>query len=114
MARYLVVGSGATGVHFAQSMLERGETVELIDVGYPAPPVEHPDLDFSALKDAGVDGGSYFLGPDSDAVVYPAPDAKPYGFPPSKAHVFRRPEGFRLEERGFASRRHAIPARKAE
>lgn len=102
MARYLVVGSGATGVHFAQTMLERGETVELIDVGYRAPPAEDVDLDFSGLKDAGIEGGRYFLGPESSAVVYPAPDAKPYGFPPSKAHVFRRPDGFRLEERGFA------------
>ncbi|MDZ4672929.1 MAG: hypothetical protein SGI84_00655, partial [Gemmatimonadota bacterium] len=102
MARYLVVGSGATGVHFAQTMLERGETVELIDVGYSPPAVEHPELDFSALKDAGTEGGRYFLGAASEAVVYPAPDAKPYGFPPSKAHVFRRPGEFRLEEKGFA------------
>jgi cation diffusion facilitator CzcD-associated flavoprotein CzcO len=34
MARHLVIGSGASGVHYAQTVLERGEEVTLVDVGY--------------------------------------------------------------------------------
>jgi len=97
----LVIGSGASGVHFAQSMLERGASVELIDVGYARAPAVHPDSDFSALKDHDPDG-RYFLGEAGEAVVYPTPAAKPYGFPPSKGYVFRRPGEIQLEERAFA------------
>jgi len=101
MARYLVVGSGATGVHFAWTMLDRGETVALVDVGFSRPATDHPDADYSALKEE-PDASRYFLGESGEAVVYPAPAAKPYGFPPSKTYVFRRPAGARIEERNFA------------
>ncbi len=102
MARYLVVGSGATGVHFAQTMLERGESVELVDVGYERPAPLHPDAPFGALKERLEDPEGYFLGAGGEAVVYPSPSAKPYGFPPSKGYVFQRPPGVDIEERGFS------------
>jgi hypothetical protein len=102
MARYLVVGSGATGVHVAQTLLERGQTVELVDVGFERPPAPHPDADFSRLKELLDDPERYFLGDEGSAVVYPAPDAKPYGFPPSKGYVFRRPGEVSILERGFS------------
>lgn len=102
MARYLVVGSGATGVHLAQTLLERGETVEMVDVGFERPPIRHPDADFSSLKEVDEEGELQFLGEAGRSVVYPTPAAKPYGFPPAKDYVFRRPAEFRLEERGFA------------
>ena len=82
-------------------MLERGESIELVDVGYERSPVVHPEADFSSLKDLDPTGG-YFLGSNGGAVVYPAPDAKPYGFPPSKGYVFRRPGEIQIEERAFA------------
>lgn len=102
MARYLVVGSGATGVHVAQTLLERGQMVELVDVGFERPPAPHPDADFSQLKELMDDPERYFLGNEGSAVVYPAPDAKPYGFPPSKGYVFRRPREVSIVERGFS------------
>jgi choline dehydrogenase-like flavoprotein len=102
MGRYLIVGSGATGVHAAQTLLDRGETVELLDVGYERPVPPLPDADFSALKDRLDDPERYFLGEAGEAVVYPSAVAKPYGFPPSKAYVFRRPGEVRIEERGFS------------
>ncbi len=102
MARYLVVGSGATGVHFAQTMLERGESVELVDVGFERPVAPLPDAHFAALKERLEEPEAYFLGARGEAVVYPSPAAKPYGFPPSKDYVFRRPSGMEIEERGFA------------
>ncbi|MFN8666663.1 MAG: GMC oxidoreductase [Gemmatimonadaceae bacterium] len=101
MADFLVVGSGATGVHFAQTMLERGHTVTLLDVGFERPPAPHPDAPFTRLKEALDDDGAYFLGANGEAVVYPTAHGKPYGFPPSKAHVFRRPDGEGVVERGF-------------
>lgn len=101
MARYLVVGSGATGVHFAQTLLERGQSVELVDVGFERPPAPYPDADFSRLKEQLEDPDAYFLGETGSAVVFPAPDAKPYGFPPSKGYVFRRPGEVAIVERGF-------------
>ncbi|MCC6927932.1 MAG: GMC family oxidoreductase [Gemmatimonadaceae bacterium] len=101
MAEFLVVGSGATGVHFAQTMLERGHDVTLLDVGFERPEPPHPDSAFMALKDALDDDGAYFLGPRGEAVVYPSAHAKPYGFPPSKEYVFRRPAGEGVVERGF-------------
>lgn len=102
MARYLVVGSGATGVHFAQTLLDRGETVELVDVGFERPSASHPDADFSRFKELLDDPEDYFLGPEGSAVVFPSPMAKPYGFPPSKEYVFRRPRGLAMVERGFS------------
>lgn len=102
MARYLVVGSGATGVHFAQTLLERGETVELLDVGFERPVAPLPDADVDSLKDLLPDPEGYFLGERGEAVVFPSPSAKPYGFPPSKKYVFQRPHDVQLHERGFA------------
>lgn len=102
MVRYLVVGSGATGVHFAQTLLERGEQVALIDVGYERPVAPLPEAGFSALKEQLDEPERYFLGDAGEAVVYPSPAAKPYGFPPSKGYVFRRPPGVAIEERGFS------------
>ena len=101
MARYLVVGSGATGVHFAQTLLERGDDVQMVDVGYERPSPPLPDATFSAMKDELEEPEAYFLGARGEAVVYPAPNAKPYGFPPSKSYVFRRPGGVNIVEKGF-------------
>jgi len=102
VVRYLIVGSGATGVHAARTLLDRGETVEMLDVGYERPAAPLPGADFSALKERLDDPERYFLGEAGEAVVYPAATAKPYGFPPSKAYVFRRPGDVRIHERGFA------------
>jgi cation diffusion facilitator CzcD-associated flavoprotein CzcO len=82
MASILVVGSGATGVHFAQSMLERGHDVTLLDVGFERPLPPQPAASFAALKEELDDDGAYFLGRRGEAVVYPSAHAKPYGFPP--------------------------------
>ncbi|MCC6774627.1 MAG: GMC family oxidoreductase [Gemmatimonadaceae bacterium] len=102
VARYLIVGSGATGVHAARTLLDRGASVAMVDVGFERPGVPLPDADFTALKEQHDNPERYLLGATGEAVVYPAPSAKPYGFPPSKAYVFRRPDGVRIQERGFS------------
>lgn len=101
MSRILVVGSGASGVHFAQTALERGHRVTMLDVGHQRPDPVAPEADFEALRAALPDPVAYFLGPDAGSVVYPSRSAKYYGFPPSKAYVFAGTPGFRAVPRGF-------------
>jgi choline dehydrogenase-like flavoprotein len=55
----------------------------------------------ATLKERLDDPLAYFLGERSEYVVYPAPNAKPYGFPPGKAYVFRHPEAWGLRPHGF-------------
>ncbi len=101
MSRVLVVGSGASGVHFAQTALERGHRVTMLDVGHERPEPVAPDAPFEALRTALSDPVGYFLGPQADSVVYPSRAAKYYGFPPSKSYVFAGTPGFRSVPRGF-------------
>ncbi len=101
MTDIVIVGSGATGVHFALSALKKGHRVTLVDVGHERPTPIRPDLSFSALKSTLEDPVSYFLGPETTAVVYPAKGAKFYGFPPSKDYVFATPGRFGVTAAGF-------------
>lgn len=101
MSTVLIVGSGATGVHFAMTALSRGHQVIMLDVGHERPAPVAPDADFDTLKETLEDPAGYFLGPSGEAVVYPSPQAKFYGFPPSKSYVFARPEPFSSENTGF-------------
>lgn len=96
MTRILVVGSGPSGVHFAQQALGRGHEVTLLDVGYPKPDPVAPDATFDGLKTAIPDPAGYFLGAEAEGVVYPSTHASYYGHPPSKQYVFRMPDGFKV------------------
>lgn len=89
MAKYTVIGSGASGVHFALSCLERGHTVEMIDVGLEAPPTVQPDATFAGLKSGLKDPAGYFLGENFDGVLFPDDGKEYYGFPPSKEYAYR-------------------------
>ena len=60
MSRVLIVGSGATGVHFAATALERGHDVTMLDVGHERPAPVAPDQDFDGLKDSLEDPAAYF------------------------------------------------------
>lgn len=96
-----VVGSGPSGVHFAQSALERGFRVTLVDVGHAgeAPPL--PGVGFEGLKDRLEDPAQYFLGDNYDGVVLPTATREYYGLPPSKNYVFEPLPGFELSTDGF-------------
>ncbi len=94
MARVLVVGSGASGVHFALSALRTGHEVTMLDVGHQRPAPAEPEATFEGLKRALSDPVAYFLGEDCEGVVYPASRASYYGHPPSKTYVFAKPEAF--------------------
>ncbi len=93
MAQHLVVvGSGASAVHFALSVLEKGHKVTMIDVGHAPPQPVSPGLTFNELKTKLDDPVGYFLGRRYEGVVHADGDGEYYGFPPSKTYVFTPPD----------------------
>jgi choline dehydrogenase-like flavoprotein len=102
MDRIVIVGSGASGVHFALSVLQKGYDVVMLDVGRVKPPVVNPHDTFTDLKRNLEDPVRYFLGADYEAVVYPGSAGEYYGFPPNKEYVFARPRAFVTDSTGFA------------
>ena len=102
MKRVIVVGSGASGVHFALSALGKGHAVTMLDVGHARPPALLDDAGFTDLKARLPDPARYFLGEDYEAVLFPGADHEYYGFPPSKSYVFVPAGQLRVEARGFA------------
>jgi choline dehydrogenase-like flavoprotein len=97
-----VVGSGASGVHFALSVLRRGGSVRMLDVGRQGRAQVLPDAGLDRLKRELDDPAAYFLGPRYDAALLPGDTDEYYGTPPSKDYVFQHPEGFGHASSGFA------------
>ncbi len=101
MAKITIVGSGATGVHFALTALKNGIDVTMLDVGYTGPPAVQPEHSFNHLKCRLEDPVKYFLGEQFESVVPPDYDKEIYGFPPNKQYVFDVPPGFKEQSSGF-------------
>jgi choline dehydrogenase-like flavoprotein len=101
MSRVLVVGSGASGVHFALTALKKGHTCIMLDVGNHRPPAVNPKDTFNELKSNLTDPVAYFLGRNYEALVHPGSEGEYYGFPPNKSYVFAKPSAFALETAGF-------------
>ena len=97
-----IIGSGASGVHFALTLLRKGLTVRMIDVGRRGAPVPLPGATLNGLKRELDDPVSYFLGQRFEAVHLPGVDDEYYGIPPSKDFIFDPPEGFRNDTSGFS------------
>ncbi len=94
MSSIVVVGSGASGVHFALTALESGHRVTMLDVGYERPAPVRPEAAAPELVEQLEDPVSYLLGESLEGVVYPGTRDTFYGFPPSKAYVFDAPPAF--------------------
>jgi choline dehydrogenase-like flavoprotein len=101
MAKITVVGSGASAVHFALSVLKKGHHVTMLDVGFRAPEQVNPEDTFTRLKCSLKDPANYFLGKNFEGVIPPDCDKEFYGFPPNKQYIFTIPEEFKEESRGF-------------
>ncbi|UCH92749.1 MAG: GMC family oxidoreductase [Candidatus Aminicenantes bacterium] len=101
MARITIVGSGASAVHFALSVLKKGHDVTMLDVGYDALPQVNPKDTYNELKTRLNDPVNYFLGENFESVVPPGYDKEIYGFPPNKLYIFKHPPGFREQSAGF-------------
>ena len=97
-----VIGSGASGVHFALTVLEKGGSVRMVDVGRQARAAVLPGATLNGLKSQLPDPAEYFLGRNFDSVLLPGVNDEYYGIPPSKDYVFDHPEGFGHNSTGFA------------
>lgn len=102
MKKIIIVGAGASAVHFALCVLRKRYEVLMLDVGYQKPEEINPEDSFNDLKSNLPDPVEYFLGEDYEAVIYPDFDSEYYGFPPSKNYVFRVVPGFQCKTKGFA------------
>jgi choline dehydrogenase-like flavoprotein len=99
----LVIGSGATGVHFALSALKKNHVVTMIDVGIERPPIPLPHTDFVGLKQHLDSPAQYFLGEGFQAARLPQ-SRKPwdyYNLPAAKDYVFKAPKQFRYTAYGL-------------
>jgi len=97
----VVVGSGASGVHFAQSALENGWRVTMVDVGRVAPAPVLPDASFAAFKRESPDPAGYFLGRKFEGALFPGAKGEFYGFPPHKGFIFAPLDRTRVRSQGF-------------
>jgi choline dehydrogenase-like flavoprotein len=104
VSRVVVVGSGASGVHFALTALELGHQVTLVDVGRERPAPVLRDATFSGLKEQLDDPLRYFLGETASGVVFPDTAASYYGHPPSMQYAFDVPGGFDVQAAGMKPR----------
>jgi choline dehydrogenase-like flavoprotein len=98
----VVVGSGASAVHFARSALSRGHEVVMLDVGRERPAPVRPNDGFEDLKRNLRDPVGHFLGARFEAVIYPGAESEYYGFPPNKSYVFEGVDAFRVRAAGFS------------
>jgi choline dehydrogenase-like flavoprotein len=102
MDKIVIVGSGASGVHFALSVLQKGYDVLMLDIGYQGrEPVNVTDS-FLDLKGNLEDPVEYFLGENFDGVFYPDATSEFYGIPPSKKHVLANLNEFAVKTKGFS------------
>jgi choline dehydrogenase-like flavoprotein len=89
MDRICIVGSGASGVHFALSVARKGYDVVMLDIGHVKKNPENPDDRFVDLKERLEDPVAYFLGKNFESAILPDFDSEYYGLPPSKEYVLR-------------------------
>jgi choline dehydrogenase-like flavoprotein len=101
MKPIVVVGSGASAVHFALTVLQKGRDVLMLDVGRTRPASVMPEASWAQLKATLSDPVGYFLGERFEAVLFPGGRREYYGFPPSKNYVFSDLPQFRHASAGF-------------
>jgi len=102
MERIVVVGSGASGVHFALSCLLKGRAVIMLDVGFTGEQFPRPEDSLVGLKRKLPDPVRYFLGPEYGSLALPGRHGEYYAFPPAKDHVFRPAGAPEFQTNGFS------------
>jgi choline dehydrogenase-like flavoprotein len=103
VSRVVLVGSGASAVHFALSLLQKGHDVVMLDVGHERPAPVMPEATLTQLRDKLTNPVDYFLGRSFEAVLFPDQRTEYYGFPPSKTYIFTGVSPrFRWRASGFA------------
>ena len=121
----IVVGSGASGIHFTLTLLEKGYHVRMLDVGRRGREPILPKSSFDDLKNDLEDPAVFFLGERFEDVVLrgdgdgynmrwpwlnkvrstPAPDRSHalHGFTKHWRHVFGPLAGYTMRSEGFAA-----------
>ncbi|MCR6645589.1 MAG: NAD(P)/FAD-dependent oxidoreductase [Terricaulis sp.] len=99
--RIVIIGAGATAVHFAATALLLGRKVLMLDVGRPAPAPALPGASLNGLKTDLDDPVRYFLGEDYGSLILPTDTSEYYGFPPSKNYVFKPLDDYAVKAKGF-------------
>jgi choline dehydrogenase-like flavoprotein len=102
MERIVVVGSGASGVHFALSCLLKGRAVTMIDVGFTGREFPRAEDSLVALKRNLPDPVDYFLGSQYGSLALPGRHGEYYAFPPAKDHVFQPVGAPQVRANGFS------------
>jgi len=100
-ARVVVVGSGASGVHFALTALRKGARVTMLDTGRAPAPAVSPESTLNGLKETLDDPSAYFLGARFEGALLPGAAGEYYGIPPSKEYIFEVPSGWDYRTSGF-------------
>ncbi|MHC4560185.1 MAG: GMC oxidoreductase [Planctomycetota bacterium] len=101
MDKNIVVGSGASGVHFALTALKKGCPVTMLDIGREKPLPILPEADLGLLKEKLDDPVRYLLGPNYESVTLGDSQSDFYSFPPSKRYVFQQPRKMNFRNSGF-------------
>ncbi len=97
----VVVGSGASAVHFAESALDNGWRVTMVDVGREAPRSVEPATSFKELIETYDGATEYFLGERFQGVTLPGPSGEYYGFAPHREYIFEGIDQHAMDSRGF-------------
>lgn len=89
----LVVGSGCSGSMAAQTLIESGKQVLMLDVGYLPDPASKqiPDKDFLSLRTKDKDQHLYFIGQDASGISW-GDVGKGEQITPPRSHIFRGTE----------------------
>ena len=102
MDTIVVIGSGASGVHFALTALRKGRRVLMLDVGHTGREAVRPADSLNELKKNLPDPVDYFLGARYESLILPGRTGEYYAFPPTKQHVFKHRPEFQHRASGFA------------
>ena len=101
MNEVVVVGSGASAVHFAQGALERGLRVVMLDVGREAPAPGAPEASFVDLVRGEAATDRAFYGDELSGVSFPGDRDELRGLAPHRKHIFEDHPGRRVDAVGF-------------
>lgn len=109
-----VIGSGASGVHFALTLLRKGVAVRMLDVGRQAGAPVLPEATLNGLKAQLPDPVGYFLGADFGSALLPGVDEEYYGLPRRRTTSSRHRPGSGMTAAGspHCSRSRAAGSRK--
>ena len=86
--KYVVVGSGPSGVHAALTLLRRGLAVEMWDTGRQEAAFPQPQASFHGLKETLDDPQAYFLGKRFEALLPPG-SGELLRYPPARSFLTR-------------------------